>query len=74
MGLCKRWGQVITTRAPRTNKSGTSPLPKTRNMSKIKCFNCDLYGHLAKDYSKLPWVNEIPPKVEKLFKGDLMPR
>jgi hypothetical protein len=30
-----------------------------RDMSKVKCFNCDLYGHLAKAFPKLPWVNEI---------------
>jgi hypothetical protein len=29
-----------------------------RDLSKVKCFNCDNNGHIVKDYPKPPWVSD----------------
>ncbi len=29
------------------------------DLLKVKCFNCDLHGHLVKDYSKPLWVIKV---------------
>jgi hypothetical protein len=29
-----------------------------RDLSKVKCFNCDNNGHLIKNYPKPPWVSD----------------
>ncbi len=37
--------------------------------TKVKCFNCDFHGHLAKDYPKPPQVNEVSNQGQKILQG-----
>jgi len=38
-------------------------------LSKVKYFNYDFHGHLAKDYPKPPQVNEISNQAQKILQG-----
>ncbi len=45
------------------------------DLLKVKCFNCDLHGHLVKDYSKPFWMIEISTQGWKILqKGTWKPR
>jgi hypothetical protein len=39
------------------------------DLSKVKCFNFDFHGHLAKDYPKPPQVNEVSNQAQKILQG-----
>lgn len=39
------------------------------DMSKVKCFNYDLYGHLAKECPKPPQVSKVPTQGCKILQG-----
>lgn len=39
------------------------------DLSKVKCFNCDFHGHLAKDYPKSPQLNEVSNQGQKILQG-----
>ncbi len=86
VGLFKKQGQVITIKAFRTkwkwNKSNVENKNKPkakeptrkkvkRDLLKVKCFNCDLHGHLVKDYSKPLWVIKVSTQGWKILQGGL---
>jgi hypothetical protein len=43
-----------------------------QDLSKVKCFNRDNNGHLAKDYPKPPWMNDCIAQSKLIFEGGFM--
>jgi hypothetical protein len=49
------------------------PIEKVKwDVVKVKCFNYDNNGHMAKDYPKPPWVNECIAQGKLILQGGLV--